>query len=121
MYDLKSLIQNNVVAPVSRATGSSISVGKVTLADEINNSCSVEYVDKDGVVRNRSNIPAIVHGSAVDWFPDVNDYVLVEDYGQTVAIVAKYDGSYATTIRSKMRLVNDIYPDASSESGGCVF
>jgi len=85
-------------------------VAQVTEADEINNVCSITFVDKDGYKSNRNNVPVqITIPGFIGWFPKVNDYVNVEEVQGALVITSKYEIGYGTTVRPNNKLKKDIY------------
>lgn len=122
MSNLKQLLQDRVMNPADHSRGSITTVGQVTKADEINNMCSMKYIDKDGFKRNKDNVTVRLYGNGGDWFPAVDDYVVVEDGGDTCVIVARHVGNYNMDVRSKLRLTQDIHSDSYGGSvGGQIF
>ena len=92
-------------------------LGIVTASDESNNTCSVQYVDKDGKKRNKEGVVVRLYGNGGDWFPAINDTVVLENTNDTLVCIARHVGNYNMDVRSKMQLRQDIYSDSS---GGAV-
>jgi hypothetical protein len=85
-------------------------VARVTASDEINNLCSIEFVDKDGYKSNKNNIPVKVFAPGfIGWFPDVNEYVNIEETNGVFIITSKNEQGYGSAIRSKNKTKKDIY------------
>ena len=85
-------------------------VAKVTETDEINNVCSIEFVDKDGYKSNKNNIPVQIFAPGfIGWFPDVNEYVNIQEINGMFIITSKYQQGYGSAIRSKNKNKKDIY------------
>ena len=122
MSQLKKLLQERVVNPAGHARGGITTLGQVTKSDEINNMCSINYIDKDGFKRNKDNVTVRLYGNGGDWFPQIDDHVVVEDNGDIVAIVARHVGNYNMDVRSKLRLTKDIHSDSAGGAvGGQIF
>lgn len=115
MSALKSKLQNDIVNPAARVNASITTIGVVTASDESNNTVSIKYIDKSGKKRNRDNVVVRLYGNGADWFPAINDAVVVEDTGDTCVVVARHVGNYAMDVRSKRQLRQDVF----SDSGGC--
>ena len=95
----------------------------VTKSDETNNTCSILYVDSNTrKKRNRDNVVVRLYGNGADWFPAINDAVVVEDTGDTCVVVARHVGNYAMDVRSKRQLRQDIFSDngGCQSPGGCI-
>ena len=91
------------------------SFAKVTKADEKNNTCSIQFVDKEGRKSNRDNVTVRLYGKGTDWFPEVDDVVEIEQGRDTLVIIARHVDNYEADVRSKQEMVQDIY----SDSMGC--
>jgi len=109
---VKKAIQENANVAAHINTAITV-VGIVTSSDESNNTCSVLYTDKRGIMSNRSNVGVRLYGNGTDWFPDVGDAVVIEDTGDTVVIIARHVGNYAMAVRSRRQLRQDIHSDDS--------
>ncbi|WP_312339235.1 hypothetical protein [Anaerospora hongkongensis] len=122
MNKLKQIIQDRIVSPADHIRGSITTIGQVMKSDEINNMCSIKYVDKDGNKRNKDNVTVRLYGNGGDWFPAMDDFVVIEDTGSTVAIVARHVDNYNMDVRSKLRLTKDIHSDSFGGAiGGQIF
>lgn len=120
MNSIKQIIHQNIVAPAAHTSGSIHTIAEVLQSDEKNNLCTVKCIDKNGILRNRDNVPVRLTGSS--WFPAEGDKVIVEDFGKYINIVGKNDSGYAADTRSQNELKQDIYADSSSNScGGWIF
>lgn len=121
MNGLKGILQSRVSNAAQHINNSITTVGVVTDSDEMNNTCSVRYVDKDGQKRNRDNVVVRLYGSGTDYFPAKDDTVVIEETGDTCVVIARHVGNYAMDVRSKMKLVKDIFSDSGgSEPGGSI-
>ena len=122
MSKLKQMLQDRVVGPANHSRGGVTTVAQVDKSDDINNICSIHYIDKDGFKRNKDNVPVRIYGSGGDWFPAVNDFVVVEDNGDTVVITARHVSNFNTDVRSKLKLTKDVHSDqCGGSTGGMIF
>ena len=115
MQTLREKLQSEIVNPTARVNTGITTIGIVTASDESNNTVSIRYIDKGGKKRNRDNVVVRLYGNGADWFPAINDTVVVEDTGDTCVVVARHVGNYAMDVRSKRQLRQDVF----SDSGGC--
>ena len=113
--ELKQILQTRIVAPTTHVNNIITTIGIVTDSDESNNTCSILYKDKNGNNQNRDNVVVRLYGNGADWFPTVNDVVVIEDTGDTVVVVARHVGNYAMDVRSRRQLRQDIH----SDDNGC--
>lgn len=122
MSALKAKLQNDIVNPAARVNASVTTIGVVTASDESNNTVSIKYIDKSGKKRNRDNVVVRLYGNGADWFPAINDAVVVEDTGDTCVVVARHVGNYAMDVRSKRQLRQDVFSDGGGcqPPGGCI-
>lgn len=109
----KLLIQDRIANSAARIQSSSISLAKVTAIDESNNTCDIIYDSKAGLPTERRHVPVRLYGKGIDWFPKVDEQVLVEDNGIAVSVIARHVGNYSMDIRSKRQLRQDIFSDDS--------
>ena len=117
---LKNIIQQKLIAPAAHTGGGVHVVADVLQSDEKNNLCTIRYIDKNGLMRNRDNVPVRLAGA--EWFPAEGDKVIVEDFGKTINIIGKNDVGYASEIRSQNELKQDAYADCGMNScGGWIF
>ena len=116
MSDLKALLQSRVVNPSAHANTVITTIGVVIGSDESNNTVDIKYIDKAGKKRERSNVVVRLYGNGADWFPAVDDTVVIEDTGDTCVVVARHVGNYAMDVRSKRQLRQDI----NSDENGCL-
>lgn len=122
MQDFKSLLRNGLINSVARAVDRVITIGRVTKSDEINNTVSVQYVDKNGKIRNKENVTVRLYGNGGDLFPSVGNYVVIEESDSDMSVVARHVGNYNMDVRSKMQLESDVYSDSGGGAmGGCIF
>ena len=123
MSNFTNKLKETVVNGALRSEIPIHTVGVVTKSDELNNTVSLYYVDKDGQKRTRDNVVVRLYGSGTDYFPAVNDSVIVEETRDTCVVIARHISNYAMDVRSKMKLVYDILSDMSpfGTVGGTIF
>ena len=119
---LKDQIQSNVVNPTIHGMNMINTIGVVQDSDESNNTCTVQYIDKNGNKRNRENVIVRLYGAGTDWFPSKGETVIVEETEDTCVVIARHVGNYDMDVRSKMELKQDKYSDggACNDPGGSI-
>ena len=121
---LKSKLIENIVAPVASDKSTSSLDAIVTKVNERTNTCSIKYTNNEGIPVEQANVPVQLHNiSIIDWFPKVNEHVLITTKGRgDIAITGPSYGKNYTNIRNKIKLTEDIYSDISSATmGGFIF
>lgn len=122
MSRIKQIIQERIVNPAAFGRGGITTIGKVTASDELNNICSILYIDRAGFKRNKENVAVRLYGNGADWFPAEGDYVVIEDGGDTCVIVARHVENYNMDVRPKLHLARDIHSDSYGGAvGGQIF
>jgi hypothetical protein len=92
----------------------------ITKSDERNNLCSIRFRDKDGYLSNKDNVPVRIYNTnIIDWFPVKDEWVLIEQYGEDIVIVAKHQAGYNASTRPQTQIKEDIIAGsfASTVSG----
>ncbi len=119
---LKDKIQHNVVNTTIHGMNSIDTIGLIKESDDSNNTCTVQYVDKNGNKRLRENVMVRLYGSGTDWFPSPGDNVIVQETEDTCIVVARHVGNYDMDVRSKMELKQDKFSDggACNNPGGSI-
>lgn len=118
--EIKEIIHQKIAAPANHISRGMHVIADVLQSDEKNNLCSVRYIDKNGILRNRDNVSVRLAGA--EWFPAEGDQVILEDHGKYAVIVGKNDSGYAAYIRSQNQLKQDMYADTTTSScGGWIF
>lgn len=121
---LKNKLVQNIVAPVANDKSTMSLDAVVTKVNEKNNTCSIKYTNHEGIPVEQANVPVQLNNIAIiDWFPKVREHVLIttKSRGDITIIGPSYGKNYST-IRSKMKLTEDIYSDTSSFTmGGFIF
>ena len=77
----------------------------VTKSDDMNNVCSIQFVD-GGFLRNRDNVPVKIYGNGMDWFPSKGDWVVVA-YNRNIYEIVSRGDSFSQDIRPDMRFGQD--------------
>jgi hypothetical protein len=123
MNELRKKIEEQIVNPAGHLRRSFTIVAKVIKSDERNNLCSVSFIDKDGYKSNKDNVQVKIYNIAIiDWFPKVGELVNVEQNGDLLVVVSKYEGSYATDIRPRTEKKKDILSDTCTDTmAGFIF
>lgn len=120
---LKDKLINNIVAPVANSHSATFITASVLAINERNNVCNISYINQEGVKVYNNNVPIKLNNiNFIDWFPKVNDTVIISVKRDEIFIVGpNYQQSYKE-IRDQIQLSNDIYSDNSSYFlGGYIF
>lgn len=115
---LKGLLLDNIVQPIARDNESFTTVAKVTDSDEVNNVCSIQYVDRAGHKRNKDNVVVRLYDTGSGYFPKIGEDVEVQLDRDTCVIIARHIGNYNTDVRAKMMLGQDVYSDNPGNTPG---
>ena len=117
---LGNAMKNGVIGEAMRsANKDQQTVAMVMSADESNNLCAVEYMDRDG---NKVKIDkAMVDLRNKDWFPSKGDIVLIRVSGRSALVEQQYTEDYNADVRSKQKLSNDVTPDGDGTVAGSIF
>ncbi len=117
---LGNAMKNGVIGEAMRsANRDQQTVAKVLSADESNNQCTVEYMDRDG---SKVKIDkAMVDLRNKDWFPSKGDIVLIRVSGRSALVEQQYTEDYNADVRSKQKLSNDVTPDGDGTVAGSIF
>lgn len=103
---------NKVVSPITYVNETFHTTALVIKADDKNNCCDIRYLNKYGILQERENVNVRISGNGMDWFPVVEDYVIVEISRDSCVIVARSVSNYNMDVRSKMELKQDIFSDS---------
>lgn len=122
MNNIKKKISQSIVDPTAKSRSVSTLEGKVIKSNENSNTCKVEYNDFNGRKETRDSVPVLVYNkSIIDWFPKINEKVLLQEKDEVIYIIGPAMTSYLN-IRSSIKLENDIYSDTFiSGIGGYLF
>lgn len=113
----------NIVAPAITNRSAAFYSGKIISANEKSNTCTVRYINANGITVTQKNVPVqLSNVNIIDWFPKENDKVKVIEKEGLIAIEGPiYTNSYAS-IRSTIELTEDIYSDSSNYfMGGYIY
>lgn len=89
-------------------------VAKVISSDQINNVCSIEFIDKSGYKSNKDNVPVKIYVPGfIGWFPKSGDLVNIDTESDAYIITSAYESGYASNHRPGNQLKKDIYSGAS--------
>ena len=111
MSFLKNQMQDNLMQPTMREAKTLTTVGKVISSDEVNNTCSVLYVDRNGKKRNKDNVVVRLYDNGTGYFPAVGDFVEIQLERDICVIIARHISNYNMDVRSKMALQQDVFSD----------
>ncbi|PTY92876.1 hypothetical protein [Heyndrickxia sporothermodurans] len=122
---LKSFFQNNVVNPTAINRGETLhKFAVITKVNESDNVCSIRYIDKDALERNKDNVPVKIYSPTMqDWFPEKDDVVTIEEKDGNPIITGVPEGNYAVNIKGKNELESDVLSDEMScdTEGGYIY
>ena len=112
---LKNKLVDNIIAPVATSHSATFIRGTVNSTNEKNNTCTVTYINLEGVKVKQEGVPIqLINTSFVDWFPKVNESVNVSvKKGEIYITGPDYQGNYSS-VRQRRQLTQDIYSDDSS-------
>lgn len=122
MSSILDVIKDRAIEPITNELKSVTTLALVKKADEKNNTCDIQYVDKNGLVRNRNNVSVRLYGNGTDWFPKRGESVVVQETETTCEVIARYVQNYNMDVRARMKLKMDIYSDSSgADPGGTIY
>lgn len=112
---LKNKLVENIIAPVANSHSATFIRATVNSVDEKSNTCTVTYVNQEGVTVKQENIPIKLNNvSFIDWFPKAKEIVSVSVKKNEIYVTGPdYQGDYST-VRNRIQLTQDIYSDDSS-------
>ena len=121
---LKNKLIQNVVNPVATDMSTMSLDAVVTKVNEKANTCSVKYINHEGIQVEQANVPVQLNNiGIIDWFPKIREHVLVatKSRGDISIIGPNYGRNYGN-VRKQLKLSEDIYSDISSFTmGGFIF
>ena len=112
--NLSELIRTKIVQPVTNADKTWCTIARVTNVDERNNMCTVVY--GNNITKERVSVR--LYGAGTDWFPEIDDMVIIEISRDTCVVVARHVDNYNMDVRSKMKLEQDINSDSAGAPPG---
>ena len=94
-------------------------VGIVTKRNEKSNTCSIEFRDKDGYLSNKDNVEVKIYNvSIIDWFPEVGQWVELEQTMRGVIITGPAHAANRTSARVNTETKKDIYTSSFIDTIG---
>jgi len=115
---LKQKLKDSILLPASESRREVSTIAKVTSVNERNNTCSINYINKQGYKSNKFNVYVKIYNKNIlDWFPKINDYVNIIERSDTVIIDSPCEVGYDTSIRPMNSLRQDIHPSSSIIGG----
>lgn len=123
MSVLKNRLKEIVANGAMRSGLNTYTLGIVIRSDEMNNLVDVCFKDNIGQTQIKENVLVRLYGSGTDYFPAVNDTVVVETSGDGCVVIARHVTNYAMDVRSKMKLISDVLSENTPYTtiGGVVF
>lgn len=109
--NIKKLFTENIVEPAAKSRSTSIIEGVATKVNEKTNLCTVKFADSTGKVETRDSVPVFIYNkSIIDWFPNDNEKVLLQEKDRVLYIIGPASQDYSK-VRSQIKLENDIFSD----------
>ena len=123
MIDVLSKAIESRASNVARQQSINIVQGIVTRSDSDNNIVDVKYMNMNGTLSNKVNVPVRIYfDDGVGSFPDVGDVVELQETFGSLIVTAFYEKEYRAKIRSKRELKSDLFSDSTSfVIGGVIF
>lgn len=121
--NLRKKLQENIVIPAADSRGSVTLSGVVKKVNEKLNTCTVKFTNFDGKEQVKNSVPVYLYNkSIIDWFPSVNEKVLLQHRNGVIYITGPaYSESY-NDIRNELTLEQDIYAESFIDGiGGYLF
>jgi hypothetical protein len=122
MNKVNQKIKNKIVEPAATSRSVSTLSAKITKVNEKTNTCDVMYTRIDGTELRKKDVTILLNNTSfIDWFPEVNDQVLIQEKNNIVYIIGPAYSDY-NKIRKKIELKNDIYSNSFIDTlGGFIF
>lgn len=123
--NIKDSIRNNVVFPTVESGEMAFQeIALVLGINESNSTCKIRYRDKKGRMTTKRNVPVQINsGGLIDWFPEKDDYVIINITAGEPVIIGEPKFSSSTSNTSKNTIESDVYSDNMSgeTSGGYIY
>lgn len=123
--NIKDSIRNNIVTPTVDGGGTSFQeIALVLDVNTGNSTCKIRYRDKKGKVKTKANVPVQINsGGLIDWFPEKDDYVMINLMSGEPIITGEPRFASATNNQSNNTIESDIYSDNMSgeTDGGYIY
>lgn len=121
MNDVRQKL-NDIIDPAADNRSTNTFSGVITSVNEKANVCNISYTRKDGKKINKNNVPLMISNkSFIDWFPEVDENVLLQEKNNVTYITGPSCANY-DIIRKSVSLVNDVFSDSFVDTlGGFLF
>lgn len=115
-------IKDKIVEPAANSRSVSTLSAKITNVNEKTNTCDVMYTRIDGTELRKKNVEILLNNkSFIDWFPEVNDNVLIQEKNNIVYVLGPAYSDY-NKIRKSIELKNDVFSNSFVDTlGGFIF
>lgn len=115
-------IKDKIVEPAANSRSVSTLSAKITNVNEKTNTCDVMYTRIDGTELRKKNVEILLNNkSFIDWFPEVNDNVLIQEKNNIVYVLGPAYSDY-NKIRKSIELKNDVFSNNFVDTlGGFIF
>ena len=119
---IQSKIKDRLIEPISKDNSITTLAGIVKETNEGANNCTVSFTDNNGAKQVKSNVPILITNKGfVDWFPKVNDSVLLQYKSDILYVVGPTYNNY-NNIRKDIKVEKDILTASFLDTmGGYVF
>lgn len=112
MSNLKKLFTENMVEPAAERRSESTISGITISVNEKTNTCKVRFINSKGKSEVRDSVSVFIHNkSIIDWFPKSNEKILLQEKDRVLYIVGPSSGQDYSSIRSQIKLENDVFSD----------
>lgn len=122
MNEIKQKLRDNIVEPAANSRSVSTLSAIITNCNEKTNTCDIKYTRPDGKEKFEKDIPVLLSNkSIIDWFPEKNDVVLIQEKNDIIYIIGPGYTDY-NNVRKSIKLENDIYTNSFIDTlGGFIF
>lgn len=118
MSSISQRMLDKIIQPAIKGNETITTIAKVTASDDLNNRCSIEYVDRDGNKKAKDNVAVRLYDNGAGYFPAVGEQVTLQLERDICVIVARHIGNYQMDVRSKMELKQDVFTDTDGAPPG---
>lgn len=122
MSEIRKKIQD-INNPAVHSRRSFTTTALVTNISEKTNTCSIQYINNDGLYSNKDNVYVqIIMPGFIGWFPKKDDYVKISITERNIVIMGPADDSYQTQTRSKIQSRKEILSNQFGDTmAGSIF
>lgn len=119
---IQDRIKNKLIDPISKDNSLSSIAGIVKETNEGANNCTVSFTDNNGAKQVKSNVPILITSKGfIDWFPKVNEQVLLQYKNGILYVVGPTYNDYSS-IRKDIKTEKDILTSTFIDTmGGYIF